>query len=285
MAALSCSDVATSFSRAVIVVVATAILAIPLVAVLGIHRDTPLTDDPVTPTTTAAAAPAGVDEPASRPVTVQGPGLDAFVENSTGSQVSFYRISDGMRSGTATERFARPALSLIKLYIAKYVLDHGTLAEQYRAIEMISSSDDRSAGELFRKYPDSIDEVAREYGLLSTRAAARWGTSVTSTYDVVHFISQLLEEDPTHPILVAMAEATPIAADGYGQDFGTSVLPGVIGTKWGWSDKKDLHSSVSFGENFVVAAAVTGSADDLTDLVEFQLTDEVKEANRIRAAD
>ena len=101
---------------------------------------------------------------------------------------------------------------------------------------------------------------------------------MTSTYDAVSFIAQLIEQDPTHPILVAMAEADPVAADGYGQDFGTSVLPGVIGTKWGWSDDRDLHSSVSFGENFVVAAAVTGTADDLTGLVEFQLTDEVEDA-------
>lgn len=253
--------------------VTTVLLAIPLVAVLGLPREAPLLD--------AAEAPTGasaVDKQQVRPVTVDGPDLESFVENSTGSQVSFYRISDGKRTGTATERFARPALSLIKLYIAEYVIEHGTLVEQYEAINMISSSDDKSAGVLYRKYPDSIDVVAKKYGLLSTRAADRWGFSVTSTYDAVNFIAQLLEEDPTHPILVAMAEATPIAADGYGQDFGTSVLPGVIGTKWGWSDKKDLHSSVSFGENFVVAAAVTGSADELTDLVEFQLTDEVEEA-------
>ncbi|NLA56091.1 MAG: hypothetical protein GX859_07325 [Corynebacterium humireducens] len=273
MAALSCSDVSTGFSRAVTAVVAVVLIAIPLVAVLGLPRESPLPDAPGDPA-------GGVEKQQVRPVTVDGPDLESFVENSTGSQVSFYRISDGKRTGTATERFARPALSLIKLYIAEYVIEHGTLTEQYEAINMISSSDDRSAGELYRKYPDSIDVVAKKYGLLSTRAADRWGFSVTSTYDAVNFIAQLLERDPMHPILVAMAEATPIAADGYGQDFGTSVLPGVIGTKWGWSDKKDLHSSVSFGENFVVAAAVTGSADDLTDLVEFQLTDEVEEAGR-----
>nr|WP_244429019.1 hypothetical protein [Corynebacterium halotolerans] len=209
-----------------------------------------------------------------------GQDLGTFVENSTGSQVSFHRLSDGHRTGTATERFARPALSLVKLYIADHVLEHGTLAEQYAAIAMISSSDDGTASELYEKYPDSIGETARKYGLMSTRGDERWGYSVTSTYDVVSFVSQLMEEDPTSPILVAMAQASPVAADGYGQDFGTSVLPGVIGTKWGWSDGRELHSSVSFGEDFVVAAAVTGSADDLTALVEEQLTDEVAAASR-----
>lgn len=239
------------------------IVAIPSVVSLGLHRDE-----------------TGVDkqEVSTRPVAATEADLDIFVENTTGSQISFRRLSDGHHTGTATERFARPALSLIKLYIAEYVIEHGTFAERYAAIDMISSSDDRTAGELYRAYPESIDAVAREYGLLSTRAHERWGSSVTSTYDVVEFIVQLMEQDPLHPILVAMAEATPVAADGYGQDFGTSVLPGVVGTKWGWSDSRELHSSVSFGENFVVAAAVTGSADDLTDLVEFQLVDEVAAA-------
>lgn len=204
-------------------------------------------------------------------------GLESFIRNSTGSQVTYHRLSDGFHTGTATERFARPALSLIKLYIADYVLKHGTLAEQYEAVAMISSSDDASAEELYERYPEAIEATAREYGLLSTRGDERWGYSVTSTYDVAKFIAQLLEDDPTSPILVAMAQASPVAADGYGQDFGTSELPGVIGTKWGWSDDRQLHSSVSFGEDFVVAAAVTGSADDLTRLVENQLTDVVEE--------
>ncbi|WP_245802299.1 hypothetical protein [Corynebacterium pacaense] len=194
-----------------------------------------------------------------------------FVENATGSQVSYLRLSDGFTTGTATERFARPALSLGKLYIADYVVEHGTLEQQYLAFDMISTSSDASAETLYELYPESIDETAQKYGLLSTRGAEQWGSSVTSTYDVVRFIARLLEDDPTSPILVAMASADPLAADGYPQNFGTAVLPGVLGTKWGWSDDQTLHSSVSFGTDFVVAAAVTGTADDLTQLVENQL--------------
>lgn len=197
--------------------------------------------------------------------------MGEFVQYSTGSQVTYVRLTDGFHAGTATERFARPALSLIKLYIADYVLEHGTLKEQFEAIAMISSSDDTSAEELHQKYPEAIEETAEKYGLLSTRSHERWGYSVTSTYDAVTFIAALLDEDPTHPILVAMAGSDEVAADGYEQDFGTAVLPGVIGTKWGWSDDRQLHSSVSFGTDFVVAAAVTGSAKELTRLVEHQL--------------
>lgn len=194
-----------------------------------------------------------------------------FVENATGSQATFVRLSDGEHIGTATERFARPALSLIKLYMAEYVLEHGDKEDRYDAIKMISDSNDRTAEELYDKYPESIDHVADEYNLISTRGAKRWGESTTSTYDVVQFIAALLEKDPSHPILVAMTLADEVAADGYDQNFGTTVLPGVIGTKWAWSDDRSLHSSVSFGEGWVAAAAVTGSAEDLTEFVEAQI--------------
>lgn len=194
-----------------------------------------------------------------------------FVENATGSQLSLLRIGDDFHTGTATERFARPALSLGKLYIADYVFEHGTVAEGFLAVDMISSSSDRSAEILHEEYPEAIDETAEKYGLLSTRGAERWGYAVTSTYDVVTFIAALLAEDPDSPILVAMAASAPVAEDGYPQDWGTAVLPGVLGSKWGWSDDRMLHSSVSFGEDFVVAAAVTGTAENLTQLVETQV--------------
>lgn len=195
-----------------------------------------------------------------------------FVENPTGSQISFTRLSDGFHSGSATERYPRPALSLIKLYIADYVLEHGTPEEREAALEMIRSSSDEQAEQLFEKYPDSIDAVAKRYGLWSTRASAEgWGYSVTSMYDVVKYVKTKKETEPGSPILTAMKEAHKTAEDGYAQDFGTSVLPGAIGTKWGWSNDLVLHSSVSFGDDYVVAAAVLGSAEDLTALVEHRV--------------
>lgn len=197
--------------------------------------------------------------------------LGGFTENATGSQVSFTRLSDGWHTGTATERYARPALSLIKLYIADYVLRYGNPADKLDAVEMIRSSDDYLADELWERYPRAIDVTARDYGLLSTRSDEQWGYSVTSTYDVVSFIRQKLENDRMSPILTAMSQSDEIAADGYPQDFGTAVLPGATGTKWGWSNDYSLHSSVTFGDDFVAAAAVAGSAEDLTALVERQL--------------
>ena len=194
-----------------------------------------------------------------------------FVANAKARELSYYRM-DGMRMGTDGERNAMPALSLIKLYLAKYVLDHGTLEDQYEALDMIADSSDVSASDLFKRYPESIDAVAEDYELESTRAGSEWGKSVTSVYDVVNFIKALREESPTHPILVAMAQATTTAEDGYRQDYGTAKLSNVLGSKWGWSDDKTLHSSVSFGKNFIVAASVSGSAEDLTKFVKKEVT-------------
>lgn len=177
-----------------------------------------------------------------------------------------------MHMGSATEHQPRYALSLIKLYIATYVLEHGAFEDKYVALDMISDSSDESAGKLFEKYPRSIDSIAKEYGLKSTSAGEDWGHSMTSTYDVVRFIVQLMEDDPTHPVLVAMSHADAVSADGYQQDYGTAKLSDVVGSKWGWSDSKDRHSSVSFGEDFVVAASIEGSAEELTSYVRKEIT-------------
>ena len=61
-----------------------------------------------------------------------------------------------------------------------------------------------------------------------------------------------------------MATAAPVAADGYRQDFGTSHIPGVWGTKFGWSDDRTIHASVSTGHGFTVAANTYGDAQTHT---------------------
>lgn len=199
---------------------------------------------------------------------------DEIVIDESKTQLTYIRLDNGMHLGTVNERFARPALSLSKLYIADYVIDEGTEEEKYQALKMISTSDDGIANDLFESYPESIDAVAEKYGLYATESGEYWGHSVTSTYDVVKFIDALRNEDVLHPVLVAMSQPDEVAADGYEQDFGTAVLDGVVGTKWGWSNNRQIHSSVSFGDNFIVAASVSGSAEDLTKLVRTQLSEE-----------
>lgn len=196
-----------------------------------------------------------------------------FAESLQGSQFTLYRFSDNTKLGSTSDRLARPALSLAKLFIAEYVLENGTAADEELVEAMITESSDAAADQLWAQYPESIDEVAEEYRLFSTRAGQRWGFSVTSTYDVVSFIAQLKDDNPRHPLLEMMKNTVPVAADGYEQDFGTAKLPGVQGSKWGWSDDRTLHSSVSFGKDFVAAAAITGSADELSATVEKQFSD------------
>ncbi len=56
-----------------------------------------------------------------------------------------------------------------------------------------------------------------------------------------------------------MRTASPVAADGYAQDYGTSTLPGATGSKWGWSDdRRSVHASASIGPDFTVAASTFG---------------------------
>ena len=195
-----------------------------------------------------------------------------FLKGDESKAITYYRVETGMHMGSATEHQPRYALSLIKLYIATYVLERGSFEDKYVALDMIADSSDESAAQLFEKYPRSIDAIAKEYGLESTSAGEDWGHSMTSTYDVVRFIVQLMEDDPTHPVLVAMSHADAVSADGYEQNYGTAKLSDVVGSKWGWSDSKDRHSSVSFGENFVVAASIEGSAQELTSYVRKEIT-------------
>ncbi|MDO5032704.1 hypothetical protein [Corynebacterium sp.] len=190
-----------------------------------------------------------------------------------GQAMTYYRLHDGMHLGTVSEHDAGYALSLIKLYIATYVIEHGSFEDKYDALDMIASSSDVTAEKLFEKYPSSIDAIAREYGLEATKAGKTWGKSKTSTYDVVSFVVKLRQKDETHPVLVAMAHPDAISADGYAQDYGTAKLDDVVGSKWGWSDGKDRHSSVSFGKDFVVAASIEGSADELSAYVKKEITE------------
>ncbi|AZA10981.1 hypothetical protein CGERO_03305 [Corynebacterium gerontici] len=188
------------------------------------------------------------------------------------SQLTYLDLRNGTHKGSTNERFSRPSLSLSKLYIAQYVFEHGSEDEQDLAQQMIQTSDDEIADELFDAYPNSIDKIAKQYKLKSTsQQGQRWGYSVTSTYDVVQFLLAILRENPHSPVVQAMTQTTPKAADGTRQDFGTAQLPGAKANKFGWSSDGSLHSSATIGDDYIVAAAVYGSEDDLSEYVQRQL--------------
>lgn len=212
---------------------------------------------------------------AHKAVVFEPPKLADPVIETSAHQLFYIDLYNGEYVASTSARYQRPALSISKLYIADYVLDHGSEKEQAMALEMLRSSSDKKADVLFDAYPYCIDRTAKKYGLASTETTTRWGYSYTSAFDVASFLSQLIANDPDSPILQALSTAHQVAEDGTKQNFGTALLPGVMGTKWGWSDEDDLHSSASFGiteegHTFVAVAMVAGSAKDLSHYVERQ---------------
>ncbi|MCS4536448.1 hypothetical protein [Corynebacterium sp. HS2168-gen11] len=196
-------------------------------------------------------------------------------------QLTYVDLRGGLHVGSSNEYVSRAALSLIKLYIAQYVIQHGDADEQAEALTMIRNSDDDIATELYAKYPTAIESIATQYHLTGTVADPRWGYSLSSTYDVAFFLAQLMREDYDSPVLVAMRETDAVAKDGTSQDYGTAVLPGVVGTKFAWSNDKDLFATASYGHDFIVVASNYGSAEDLTHLVEQQFM-HVPTSTRVR---
>lgn len=177
------------------------------------------------------------------------------------SRTSFAAIKPWGIVQTPNANESRPGLSIVKLYLADYVLRHGDHSERERELSerMIRLSDDNAATILDKKYPDGINAVAREYGLGNTWRGSRWGLSYTSALDTARYLDKVSKSRPDSLILRWMRTAAPEAADGTRQNWGTSHLPGVTGSKWGWSDYGDQTvASASIGSNYTAAAFTFG---------------------------
>ncbi|MBF4996614.1 hypothetical protein IRT45_05525 [Nocardia sp. BSTN01] len=181
-------------------------------------------------------------------------------------RTSFAMVSliPGTATGTGNSDERRPALSIIKLYLVDYVLRHGdgSRSDRQAAQRAIQLSDSAAATELDTKYPHAIDATAAEFGSADTRRGSFWGDSYTSARDVAEFLVVKQRTDPASPLLWWMATASPIAADGTAQNWGTAHVPATVGTKWGWSDDGSYVASASFGPGFAIAAFTHGDADD-----------------------
>ncbi|PRQ10379.1 hypothetical protein C1Y63_11820 [Corynebacterium sp. 13CS0277] len=171
---------------------------------------------------------------------------------------------DGQVSATPGATAGGPALSLAKLYLGYWVLAHGDVADRAKVPAMIRFSDDRIAAELDARYPHAIGEIMAQYGLNDSHPGSNWGHATTSTMDVARFLNAVRSDPTAAPMLQAMATAAPIAADGYHQDYGTSRIPGVWATKYGWSDHGDVNATASIGPDYVIVARTYGPADQLT---------------------
>lgn len=174
------------------------------------------------------------------------------------------RTSGGGVVSTPNANESRPALSLSKLYLGYWVLKYGAPQDKARVEEMIRVSHDGIANDLDRKYPQAIPGVIREFGLRNTHYNGYWGATTTSTNDVSRFTQRIYGDPVAAPIFRGMNNAAPVAADGYRQDFGTARIPGVVGTKFGWSNNRQINASVSTGRGFVIAANTYGPASTHT---------------------
>ncbi|MFE6864732.1 hypothetical protein [Nocardia sp. NPDC057668] len=184
------------------------------------------------------------------------------------TSISVRSVVPGVQWGTANERESRGGLSIVKLYMADYALRHGDGSEEDKRLgeRMIRYSDDGAADAMAAKYPQAIDAVAAEYQLSATQGSGGWAVSSTSTADVSDFLAAKMRSDPESPVLTWMSEASPVAADGTVQDWGTSRLPQVQGSKWGWADVGVPEvASASYGPGFTVSAHTYGTADEQTE--------------------
>lgn len=174
------------------------------------------------------------------------------------------RYADGNVVSTPNSHESRPALSLVKLYLGTWVLKYGAPEDKARVENMIRFSEDATAGDLERKYPQAIPSIIAEYHLGETHHNGYWGLTTTSTEDLARFVGVISTDPAAAPLMKGMATAAPAAADGYRQDFGTAQIPGILGTKFGWSDDRQVHATASFGPGYTVAATTYGSPGDLT---------------------
>lgn len=193
--------------------------------------------------------------------------LDNFTHVPPRTALAFHNTLTNTFGGTANQHEPRSGLSMVKLYITDFALRRGDRSPEDFADgeRMIRFSDNGAANRVFGKYRNSIDEVAREFGLSSTRGAPYWGQAFTSAADLVKFLAAKRATDPGSPILTWMGHQDPVNADGIAQNYGTSHLPGSRGSKWGISGYgPSVVASASYGSDFTVAAITFGGPDDQT---------------------
>jgi hypothetical protein len=165
-----------------------------------------------------------------------------------------------------------PTASMVKLFVAEDILHRartGLLSlnrQDYLLLQtMIRRSDDPAASTLWVRYGGGqmVSDVAARYGLTGTSppsSPGQWGETMTTARDLAQFLSML--PVVAHPadattLQVWMRTATPIAADGFDQQFGLfGTAPPLTAVKQGWmccvGGKRHLHSVAVIGHRVVV---------------------------------
>jgi hypothetical protein len=188
------------------------------------------------------------------------------------------RASAPTLSGPVAER-SFPTASLVKLFVAADVLHRARAGlvvldgpDHARLRAMVRSSDDAAASALWVRHGGGrmVTDVAARFGLTGTAPPAvpgRWGQAVTTARDVAVFLARLpvlAHPDDAAALLGWMAEAAPVAADGYDQRFGLLALPGAVAAKQGWmccpAGMRHLHSAGIRDGRVVVLLSETPAA-------------------------
>lgn len=131
--------------------------------------------------------------------------------------------------------------SVVKVLIGLDNLDRG--GSSARVAEMISRSDDATAGELWVAGGDTavLTRMIAKIGLTKTVPPAspgRWGDTTVTANDLVTVYRYLLDRAPADErdiVLAAMRGATNHGADGFDQYFG---IPYAVGSSRPWAVKQ-----------------------------------------------
>jgi hypothetical protein len=181
------------------------------------------------------------------------------------------RVAASTAGNAAADR-PFPTASMVKLFMAEDILHRartGRLAlrvdDPFLLQEMIRASDDPAASTLWVRYGGGrmVADVARRYGLSGTAppaVASQWGEATTTARDLARFLSLLptvAHPDDAAALLGWMRTATPLAADGFDQQFGLfGTAPPGTPVKQGWMcclrGHRHLHSVGVVGSRVVV---------------------------------
>jgi CubicO group peptidase (beta-lactamase class C family) len=189
-----------------------------------------------------------------------------------GFEARLARVADSSADNGAVASRPFPTASLVKLFVAEDILHRAragllTLAPHDVGLlrEMIRRSDDAAASTLWVRYGGDgmVSDVAARYGLSGTAppsSPGQWGETTTTARDLARFLSLL--PVVAHPVDAAtllgwMREATPVAADGFDQQFGLfGTAPPRTPVKQGWmccvGGTRHLHSVAVIGHRVVV---------------------------------
>jgi hypothetical protein len=168
----------------------------------------------------------------------------------------------GSAAGNAAADRPFPTASMVKLFVAEDILHRArtgriSLRADDPALlqEMIRSSNDPAASTLWVRYGGGqmVTAVAARYRLTGTAPPAvpgQWGETTTTARDLGRFLALLptaAHPDDAAALLEWMRSATPIAADGFDQQFGMfGTAPPQTAVKQGWmccvGGNRHLHS-------------------------------------------